>query len=514
MQHDVWIITLCALVVAGRAMQRYDTPETNRLTTTRNLFLFSAACYVMASVAVYWVLSEIILKPGVLQILGVQDVTNLLARYTAPPVLAAVLLTTLLPQVPGLKAADGFMLERFQKLGRIPYGVSHLADQLTLNRLGLTQFDLKASADWIRAEPDVPNDLIARLQIADPGTSEGLFTTLLVLHRSVSALWAEPAYGRFFRKQSAVWDQLKAHFEVFAAQSQAFFVLFDQLTPRASADASNKALKTARRRYLAFGEEFRVATADFTARALTAVEPSGAAISQRLRRLGFATEEIACPKLPIGEFLFMGSMLVVALLAVVCLVPPRSETMPGPLVAFVIGATQTCALLLAVLPKLRWAFFRPKPEGGMPYLGWLAAAAAAGVLALVIDRGVLALVHRDLGFALPSQQTPLAPSCIMAAALTLAIGILCDLDLGIGRFRRLAEGALAGSAMVFAIALCLGLLKLPSATRDVAPVWWFPFALSFALGFVPGSIAPHLYRAARAEPQAAAIVPQAVPAGD
>ena len=513
MQHDVWIMVVCALVVAGRAMQRYDTPETNRLTTTRNLFVFSAACYVITSLAVYAVLSEIVLKPGVLQILGVEDVTNLLARYTAPPVLAAVLLTTLLPQVPGLKAADGFMLERFQKLGRIPYGVSHLADQLTLKRLSPTPSDLKAGADWISAEPDVPDDLIARLQIAGPGTSEGLFTALLVLHRSVGALRAEPAYDRFFRKQSAVWDQLKARFEVFAAQSQAFFVLFDQLTPRAAADASNQALKAARSRYLAIGEEVRVATADFTARALTAVEPSGGAIAQRLRRLGFATEEIACPKPPIGEFTFMGFMLIVALLALVCLVPP-SGTMPAPLVAFVIGATQTGALLLAVLPKLRWAFFRPKPDGGMPYLGWLAAAAAAGVLALTIDRGVVALVHRDLGFAWPSKHAPLAPSCIMAAALALAIGILCDLDLGMKRFRRVAEGMLAGFAMVFAIALCLGLLKLPSATRDAAPVWWFPFALSFGLGFVPGSIAPHLYRKARAEPQAPAIMPHGVSAAD
>ena len=188
--------------------------------------------------------------------------------------------------------------------------------------------------------------------------------------------------------------------------------------------------------------------------------------------------------------------------------------MPAPLVAFVIGATQTGALLLAVLPKLRLAFFRPRSDGGMPYFGWLAAAAAAGLLALAIDRGVLALVHRDLAFAWPSNDAPLRPSCIMAAALTLAVGILCAVDLGIRRFRRVAEGALAGFAMVFAIALCFGLLKLPSATRDAAPVWWFPFALSFALGFVPGYIAPHLYRAARAEPQAAAIVPQAVPAGE
>lgn len=493
---DPWVTSACALVVALYAMQRYDTPETNRLSTTRRLFLASGTGYVVASLLVYALLSEVVLKPGMLQLFGFQDVTKLLAQYAAAPVLAAVVLTTLLPQTPVVKKVDGVLLEWFQKLGRIPSGVSHLADALTLERIALTGADLGLSRDWILREADVPNDLAARLAADPPATTQGRFTALLVMHRGIEILGADLSYKPYFRKHAEAWRQLRNRFHVFAAQSQAFFVLFDQLGPRAEDEASNDALKQARVCYLAMGEEARTAMAEFLARALVAVEPSSAGVAQRLRRLGFA-EEIVCPMPPVSAFVFLGTMVVVALLGVVCLVPPRGGEMPGPAVALVIGATQTCALLLTVLPKASWAAFRRKPDGSLPYLGWLASAIAAGTVALLIDRGAIALAQRDLVAALPTDQLPLSPAAFMSAGLALIIGVLCDVDLKLGRLRRLGEGVLAGAAMMLCIALCLGLLKLPPSTRNAAPYWWFPFALSFALGFVPGVIAPYLYRAAR-----------------
>lgn len=493
---DVWVTGSCALVVALYAMQRYDTPETNRLSTTRRLFLASGAGYVAASLLVYALLTGVVLKPGMLQLFGFQEVTKLLAQYTAPPVLAAVVLTTLLPQAPVLKRVDAVLLEWFQKLGRIPSGVSHLADALTLERITLTGSDLDLSRDWITREGDVPNDLATRLATDSPTTTQGRFTALLVMHRSIEALGAELSYKPYFKKHAEAWRQLRNRFHVFAAQSQAFFVLFDQLGPRAEDEASGDALKQARACYLAMGEEARGAMAEFLARALMAVEPSSAGVAQRLRRLGFA-EEIVCPRPPVGAFVFVGTMLVVALLGMVCLMPPPGDAVSGPVVALVIGVTQTCALLFATLPKASWAAFRRKPDGSLPYLGWLAAAAAAGAVALLIERGVIVLAQRNWADALPTDEFPLSPAAFMAAGVALVVSILCDVDLKLKRLRRLTEGVLVGMAMMFCIALCIGLLKTPPSTKNAAPHWWFPFAFSFSLGFVAGAIAPHLYRAAR-----------------
>lgn len=494
---DAWVTGACALIVGLHAIQRYNTPASNRMTTTRRLFLASGAGYVAASLVLYGLLSEIVLKPGMLHLLGIQDVTKLLAQYTAPPVLAAVVLTTLLPQVPMLKAADAYMLAWFQKRGRIPSGVSDLADELTLARLVLSDTSLDASRSWVTRDVDVPSELASRLAVAAPDTPQGALTALVVLHRGVEALVTESRYRAFSRKNAAAWQRLRSLFHVFAAQSQAFFVLFEQLEPRAGDDASGAALKRARAHYFGIAGEVHRATAEFLAQGLLAVEDSGSGIRQQLRRLAFTTEEIACPTPPIGALVFMGTMVVVALLGIICLVPPPAGSLPPAMVAVVIGTTQTCALLFAALPKLRWMFFRRAPDGSMPFLGWLFSAAAAFAVSLVIDRGSIALVQRDLHAALAVEQYPLSPSAFMAFGLALTIGMLCDLEIGLGRVRRLLEGVLAGAAMMLCIGLCLGLLQLPSRTEGVLPFRIFPFALSFGLGFVAGAIVPHLYRVAR-----------------
>lgn len=496
---DAWVVGACTAVVAFYAVRRYDTPDTDRTTTTRSLFLASGAGYVLASLALFGLLSEVVLKPGVLQLFGIQEATKLLAQYAAAPVLAAVVLTTLLPQAPVIRTADAFLLAYFKKLGRIPSGVGQIADQLALDKLALTGSEVEAGRKWILGKREVTNDLAARLS-TEPSDARGRFTALLTLHRGVESLGGDPLYKPYFRKNAEAWRRLQSGFYVFAAQSQAFFVLFDQLAPRAGDAASSAALKDARAYYTGIGEEVRTAEAEFLARALVAVEPSGAAVGRRLRRLGFA-EEIACPNPPVGAFLFLGAMLVLALMGVVCLQPPPEGTLPAPLVALVLGATQTCAVLLAVLPKARWPFFRRGADGAMPYLGWLLAAAAAGAAGFAMDRGVTALAQRSWSAAWPSDAFPLSPNPFMAAGLALVIGVLCDVDLGLVRFRRVAEGMLAGGAMVVFIALCIGLLKLPPGMRASMPAPWFPLALAFGLGFVPGLFAPHLHRAALSDRQ-------------
>jgi hypothetical protein len=131
---DLLVTIVCGVVVAFFAGKRYNTPETNRLSTTRMLFWSTGAGYIAASVVLFLVLSEIALKPGVLTFLGVSDFQKLITKYTAtPPVLAAVILTTLLPNVAVISAWDAWLLKRFQTWGSIPQGVRNLADTLTEN---------------------------------------------------------------------------------------------------------------------------------------------------------------------------------------------------------------------------------------------------------------------------------------------------------------------------------------------------------------------------------------------
>ena len=69
------ILTLfCSVIVMVYAARRYDTPETNRLTTTKLLFLVTGAGYLATSLGLFLMLCELVLKPGFLNFLGVGQV--------------------------------------------------------------------------------------------------------------------------------------------------------------------------------------------------------------------------------------------------------------------------------------------------------------------------------------------------------------------------------------------------------------------------------------------------------
>ena len=103
---DLVVTLICAAVVAVHAWDRYNTPETNRVSTTRSLFLFSGAGYVSASLILYLLLSEVLLRPDTGLFLGLEGPKKILSDYSSPPVLAALLLTVLLPNTPIVSEAD------------------------------------------------------------------------------------------------------------------------------------------------------------------------------------------------------------------------------------------------------------------------------------------------------------------------------------------------------------------------------------------------------------------------
>lgn len=485
----------CGLAVAFFAARRYDTPETNRLSTTQSLFLLSGAGYVIASLAMFSILSEIVLKPGILSFLGLDDAQKVVAKFSTPPVLAAVILTTLLPNVAVLSAGDAWLLRRFQSWGRIPQGVRNLADSMTQSALVVDLPDLQA---WMTSEGDVPNELVARVSAASTETSRGSLTQVLRLFQQLEKLEALPAYKKSFRMRQNAWQTMREDFRVFTAQSQAFFVLFDRLTQVDGAGAD--ALNQARNRYSDICQKLYGQLAEFLAQSLLISEGTELRIEYQLQSLGFYIQESTSPPLPVGPFVFMGVAMIVAILAITAVIrPPNSGPLPLAISALLIGATKTIGVLAAGLPKLRWAWFRPGADGELPYLGWLASAAAAAIVALVFERLALIVAYHAAAAAFDFEKYPLTPLAPTTFAIGVAVAMLCDVDLHIGQgwIRRVTEGLLCGAAMVTSLVICL-YSTIPSLTAGQTSAW-FPYAFSFVIGFVSGFIAPHLYRRAGGE---------------
>jgi len=518
-QHaaDLLVTIICAVVVAVHAWDRYNTPESNRVSTTRAAFLFTGAGYVSASLILFLLLSEVVLQPGALPrgalaVLEIEGIQEVLKSYCAPPVLAVVILTALLPHTPILSSADDWLLKRFQGWGSIPQGVRNLAGKLAPQALQFWPADVARLQEWIETEQEIPNELAKIVSADPPETSRGSFTRVLRVYHELQNLEAASGYQSAFRLRQEAWQGIKDDFRVFLAESQAFFVLFEQLTPL-DGTAGEAALAKAKKCYRDICRKIHRDLAEFFAQLLLMVEGSDQRIINRLQPIGFVPSTRVGPDMQVGPFLFIGAMMIFGMLGVVSVVSPhQSHILPPAVNAILIGTTRTIGILAAVLPKLRWSQSCPDGRGNPPYLAWLGWAAVAAILAFVIERAAYAIALADLGAALNFSLYPLRPMAPMAFATSLVISILCDVDLHLGRgmARRTSEGLIGAVAGAVSIYICIQLLSIPSGT---AQVWSpLPYVISSGLGFVGGFFAPYLYRRARDEEPAAEMAPsQAIP---
>lgn len=181
------------------------------------------------------------------------------------------------------------------------------------------------------------------------------------------------------------WRSIKDDFRVFTAQSQAFFVLFDQLKP-VDGMAGEDAVKQAGDRYRDICRRLFRHMAEFLAASLLMVDASKSRIQSRLENIGLRIPQLSCPQIPIGAFLFMGVVMMLAILSIVAIVRPASGPMPLPLTALLIGLTKTIGVVSAVLPKIRWAWFRPDSNNRPPYLAWIASATLAVLVSFGVER--------------------------------------------------------------------------------------------------------------------------------
>jgi hypothetical protein len=174
---------------------------------------FTGAGYVSTSLILFLLISKValqpgLLPPGVLMFLEIEGIKEILANYCAPPVLAAVILTVLLPHTPILNSADDWLLKRFQAWGSIPQGIRNLAGKLAPQALHLGPADVTDLQDWIETEAEVPNELAKIVSADPPDTSRGSLTRVLRIYRELLRLEAVSGYQFAFRSRQDAWEKI------------------------------------------------------------------------------------------------------------------------------------------------------------------------------------------------------------------------------------------------------------------------------------------------------------------
>jgi hypothetical protein len=205
----------CGLLIVIYAWGRFNTPPSNRSSTSQKLYWSSGAGYVLSALALFVAL-VILLKSGPWRKLLIPSGDD---ASLPVPLVATLAMTTLLPSLPMLKRVDEWFLAIFLDWAEIPGEVKRRAAGLTPESFQVTREDVVELREAY-GDGSYGNTLTDHLR---PGNGEGLklsqcrFTRVVKLHHRIHKLAGAARYGDFLSKLTKIGPNLTAKRPIFTS---------------------------------------------------------------------------------------------------------------------------------------------------------------------------------------------------------------------------------------------------------------------------------------------------------
>lgn len=229
---DATEIIIGAVLIAFHAYGRYNTPESNRSSTTRARFLACWLLYATSLVVLYWLTTVLAwISPEIVQKLlenTPSTDTGSVANLLRSPITTALLFTSLLPNFPLLRRLDRRLLQFFWDLGEIPAHAVKLAHRMyrsrfTVHPARLPEIGQHAKKYGIDT---------AGLDLANRNTLIFVWAILCSLILEIQH-WNEgtnPHYKRFLEHRAAEFEEIEAEFAHFSSRVASHYRHLDVIT--------------------------------------------------------------------------------------------------------------------------------------------------------------------------------------------------------------------------------------------------------------------------------------------
>ena len=489
----------CAMLVSFYAWSRFNTPSSNRSSTRRMLFWSSCAGYVLTALVLYMTLSGL---------LGIASWRSILVGdkidATLPaPLIAALVMTTLLSSVPLLKNVDGWLLSVFLGWGAIPAELKRRAATLTTRTFSVTADDLVKLRN-IYGDGSYGQTLAEHLR-ADGSDgielSELRLTRVAKIYFCIQSLETEYRYASFFAGADEQLKETKSRMTTFLRNSDKSLTLAVRLRALEGQAAYDELMQEHREEFAKNCRGMFNDLALFLAAAVLRSELTEKDIVRRLRSLGFeGAEPLTEPIFPIHSLTLLAFGLF-AYLAVLTIFFSHLKDVPHPQGNPMLGTTKVFLTRIVTISVVVWlmqtfAFFRREPREARKYFSY----AVCGIIAAGVGVGVCL----PFAFLDPQGLTAglygSAPVIFLSGILCVALAFCCDdwpEDTDAPIWLRPVEAAGCAVVMAFGTSLLYFGDMLPASmgtfTGRMAVGWIF---LPSAMAAMIGGCVPHIYRSA------------------
>jgi hypothetical protein len=480
---------VAGVLTAFYAGNRFATPRTVRSETTRFQYYSSYVFYVVSCIGLLMFLSWILAhKPALLNILYSPGPIPENLKGLDAPLVAALLLTTLLPSVPVLRDIDSAMLRFFHRLGAIPLGAVRWAQRMKMAQLTISGNVVADTKLYISNSTLLPDSLAAQLQPdITLDNARFRFTRCLTLYVALSNLSGWAGYSADFPEEHTAFEKKMSSF---FAQSVAFFTLTTQLVQRQLEPATDP-VDQFRSYSLDAYEDIRL----MLARVLLYSCNSDAEVADQLAKIGFSIQRPSPIRLPLNllSFDFAG---VVVLFVMVAVFLADGDLGKALAIGMLVAINQSIAAVCALAPKQLWNFADYRSAKERPTLSYLISGACTLTITLPISFGFYLLrVH------VPFDVQPVLPFVdqskwlLLPTVLSIALAFACDDAIEADHelwWLKWVESA--GLAALMGLLGTLVMRWLSENQHAVQHLLLIPSLLNATIGALFGATIPYWYR--------------------
>lgn len=497
-----WILS--AFLVFLFARSRFNTPARFAASTTVWRYRIAAWCYYVSTLITFTLLAFVVDDtPGIIGAVGDGAALPSALAEVSAPVLAALLLTTLMPHFPMLTKVDEWLLNFFRDVGNIPLEVRTWRDRLKKSGLVIDNETRDEIAALVDSDPRLLAIARQDLRFEADGSCQHEYTKVLVLLTRIEQLSAGRSFSRVIEMFGDEFRVMRSKFEEVTIQAARCFALSEgeHHASRGGGAAISPVLEC-RRNFKEKCDDLYGLMCELVAYAVLHSGRSKADRNAKLAQLGFPVVEEDGRQINPDQIVAVACAIFVIVLGGASLFSGRS----GPphqmlFLAIMISVIYGVAIFCAVLPKAAWP---AGDSGGRPVRIYLLSGLAAAVSGMLISIAFKTLMWHN--FLLAAEDLRWTwPWSLMSFAFALTIAALCDNASdrdGEAPWLRWAEGAVAGVVLAvtaaFIVNVFQGLAELPGWPQG-RPVPELPVvaSVSAAIGFVAGSFVPWLYRRSR-----------------
>jgi hypothetical protein len=428
---------------------------------------------------------------------------------------AALMLTTLLPNFPLLRDVDSSILRFFHRMGSIPFCAQLWARQME-NAFAFAPDAGSAMRDYIHNAPHLPDSLARELR-TDPEADQMRFrfTRNLAVYVALSSLKGRLRFADDYPDDVAAFEK---DMSTYFTQCVGFLALTGKLSPQ-ELDEVSESVQKFRTLNLEAYEELRL----MLARVLLYSCGGETEITGRLNRIGFALDRATPIAVPLN--LLTKDMIGVVVLFLSGTVVPYALFSTNQLslgkaiaIGILVSINDCIAAVFALLPKELWSFADIRCTRERPYLSYVLSAILALTISLPVSYAFY--LYRTHFMADSFPVLPFAGQCkwlLSSSVLAFALAFACDNRFGADeepRWLRWAEGA--GIAALMGVAAYVVVLWMaPDRAALYAggpmPALRMPILLNAGIGALFGATVPHWYRSTARRMKAAAAAPGLAP---